>query len=185
MQTSHETTTKGGWIGHWMRRSIHVGMIFVPWLYYTYNIPPIILWIAFAVVLFLEIIRLSLGVQLFGQRTHEAERISSFSWGAASLFLVLLLTQPMFAYPIVAACAIGDPLMGELRRAHLPSWFVAAVGILLVAGLWLIAWWWLGTPWWWAIIMGPLAVASEWPNLKWIDDNATMQLVPLLLVWLI
>lgn len=185
MTTGHEATTKGGWIGHWLRRALHMGMVAVPWLYYTFRIPSFIVWILLALVVLVEIVRLSVGFQAFGQRAHEARRISSFAWGAVSLFLVLLMTTPPFAYPIIATCAFADPLIGELRRFRFSSWFVACVGILLASGLWLLAWWWLGTPWWWAILMGPLTVGAEWPNLKWIDDNAMIQLVPLAIVLIV
>jgi len=30
--------------------------------------------------------------------------------------------------------------------------------------------------------MGPMCVAAEWPRLRYIDDNATMLLIPLALV---
>ena len=30
-----------------------------------------------------------------------------------------------------------------------------------------------------AILMAPLTMASELPKLRWIDDNATMVLIPL------
>ena len=185
MQGGHEVITRGGWFGHWLRRALHVGMILVPWVYYTYAISRWVVWILLFLVIFIEIIRLSLGIQLFGQRAHEAKRPSSFAWGAVSLFLVLLLTQAKFAYPIIAACALGDPLIGELRRFHFPTWLTALIGILLIAVLWLFAAWWLGTSWWWAVIMAPLTVIVEWPNLKWIDDNAMMQLVPLMIVLLL
>lgn len=178
----HESITKGGWIGHYLRRAMHVGMILVPWLYYTYHIPVIVIKILLVFVILVEIVRLKLGLQVFGQRSHEAKRISSFAWGAVSLFLVLLFADRQFAYPIIASCAFGDPLVGELRRFHFPSWLIAMIGILFIAGLWLLASLWLGTAWWWAIIMGPLIIASEWPNLKWIDDNGMMQLVPLIVV---
>lgn len=185
MSSGHEATTKGGWLGHWVRRAIHVGMILVPWLYYHFEIPSYVLWILFSIIIFVEIIRLLLGFQFFGQRVHEAKRISSFAWGGLSLCLVLLLVPPQFAYPIVAACAFGDPLIGELRRFRLPSCVVAVVGAVFIAGLWLLAWCWLGTPWWYAVIMWPLTVAAEWPNLAWIDDNAMMQLIPLIVVYVL
>ena len=51
---------------------------------------------------------------------------------------------------------------------------------LIIAGLiWFLSGFFLGTPYWLAFIMSPLAIASEWPSLKYIDDNATMILIPL------
>jgi hypothetical protein len=31
-------------------------------------------------------------------------------------------------------------------------------------------------------LMGPICVAAEWPRLRYIDDNATMLLIPLAVV---
>src|SRR5271170_3923561 len=118
MKPNLQYSTKGGSTAHWMRRALHLGMILIPWLYYTYHLSPRVLWILLSVVVLLEVIRLTFGIQLFGQRIHEVKRVSSFAWGAVSLFLVLLFTTPQFAYPIIAGCAFGDPLVGELRRFH-------------------------------------------------------------------
>ena len=182
MQTGYEATTKGGWLGHGLRRMVHIAMAVVPWIYYHYAISATVLWVLLILLVVLEGLRLTFGLQLFGQRVHEAKRISSFAWGGSALLLVLLLSPPMFAYPIIVACALGDPLLGELRRLGLLTGLVVVCGLVVVAAIWLGATWWLATPWWWALIMAPLTVVAEWPNLKWIDDNAMMQLVPLIVV---
>jgi hypothetical protein len=87
-----------------------------------------------------------------------------------------------FSIPIIWSWSFGDPLLGELRRYQLNEIFIWLIGIIFIAAVWLFCYWWLATPWWWALIMGPLAVASEKPTLKWIDDNALMQLIPLIVV---
>lgn len=190
----HEVQTKGGWVGHLIRRTIHITMVIIPWLYYQFGqevsgffhlTPQHLLWVLLFLVILLEVIRLRFSFQLFGQRAYEVKGVSSFAWGSVSLFLVLFFAPKIFAYPIIASCAFGDPLIGELRRFQLLSWLVALVGVVFIAGLWLLAWWWLGTPWWWAVIMGPLIVVAEWPTLKWIDDNAMMQLIPLIVIRLV
>ncbi|MCB1827000.1 MAG: hypothetical protein KDH94_01150 [Coxiellaceae bacterium] len=178
----HEAQTKGGWLGHWIRRAIHISMVLVPWIYYHFALPRNLIWILLGLIILLEAVRLAFRFQAFGQRSHEARKISSFAWGGASLFLVLLFAPKMFAYPIIASCAFGDPLLGELRRFNWRPIWVAIVGVIVVMLVWLVAWYWLATPWWWCCIMGPLIVAAEWPNLRWIDDNAMMQLLPLLLL---
>jgi len=38
---------------------------------------------------------------------------------------------------------------------------------------------WLGTPLWISILLAPLTVLGELPRVKYIDDNATMILLPL------
>lgn len=189
----HEQETRGGWAGHLVRRLLHVGMVFVPWIYYQYGAsisaffhlsPTGLLWSLVLLVIVLEIIRLSFKLQIFGQRPHETKQISSFAWGAISLFLVLLFAPKPFAYPIVASCALGDPFLGELRRFRWSSGLVLLLGMLFIAGIWLLASHWFGIAWWWAMIMGPVVVAAERIPLRWIDDNATMQLIPLLIILL-
>jgi len=48
--------------------------------------------------------------------------------------------------------------------------------------IWLGAWLAFGTPLWMAILLAPVCMISEWPRLRYIDDNATMILIPLALV---
>lgn len=96
--------------------------------------------------------------------------------------LVILFTTPKFAIPIITAYAIGDPLLGELRETSLSKIWIAVIGVAVITGIWCFCSVWLGTPLWLAFIMGPITVAAEWPCLKWIDDNALMQLVPLLII---
>ncbi len=59
---------------------------------------------------------------------------------------------------------------------------VFGVGLLVVGAAWLLSWYFLATPLLFVIIMAPLQVASEWPRLRWIDDNGTMVLFPLIVV---
>ena len=42
-----------------------------------------------------------------------------------------------------------------------------------------------GTPVWMAFILAPVCMIAEWPRLTYIDDNATMLLIPLALVLLL
>ena len=39
-----------------------------------------------------------------------------------------------------------------------------------------------GTPLWMALLLAPVCMVSEWPRLRYIDDNATMVLIPLALI---
>lgn len=45
--------------------------------------------------------------------------------------------------------------------------------------MWTWGWYFCNTPLWMAAVMAPLTVAAEWPRLRYIDDNATMILIPL------
>jgi len=167
-----------------------MAMVFVPYGYYHHGEAiasffdislPFFLWLLFLLILFLEIIRLITKFQIFGQRSYERVRVSAFAWGALSLLLVLIGSPQPYGYPIIAACALGDPLVGELRLRSIRPLYVVAIGFIFILMIWLLAWYYLQTPWWWGLIMAPITVAVEWPQLKWIDDNALMQLVPLTL----
>lgn len=187
--------TKGGLSGHIARRIIHMCMALLPIVYYYWGdiianwfdiTPKIIVIILVSIIILAELIRLVFGVTIFGQRKHEAKQLSSFAWGALSMGLVLLLAPgPKFGIPIIWACSFGDPFVGELRRLALPNYFIFILGALFIIGIWTLCSWWFKTPYWLAWIMGPITMAAEWPNLTWIDDNATMQLVPLFLILLI
>jgi len=186
-----EIQIRGGWLGHLLRRLIHISMIFVPYLYYRHGVsvsnffhlsPQDLLWILVALIILLELVRLSLGIQVFGQRKHEAKQISSFAWGSISLLLVLLWAPKALAYPIVVSWALGDPLIGEMRRFHFNVWYAVLIAVLFIAGIWSLAGYWFATPWWWVVLMAPLTVAAERIRWKWIDDNATMQLIPLFFI---
>jgi hypothetical protein len=178
----HHHYLRGGWVAHWLRRLVHLSGIFIVWIYYHYG-TPFLVWVCLGIVLVLEILRLSRGWTIFGQRHYEKHCISAFAWGAIGMALVLLLAPgKAFAVPIIYAYAVGDPLLGELRSTRLHPLFVVLIGLLVISGIWWFSHLWLGTPAWLAFVMGPLTVAAEWPSLHWIDDNALMQLIPLLLV---
>jgi len=193
LNTSHVKSTKGGLTGHLLRRLLHFSMILVPIVYYycgdiiTYYLtltPQLIIIILSAVAIIFEIVRLWFGVRVFGQREHETKQISSFTWAIVSMALVLLFAPGKeYGIPIIACCAIADPIIGELRSLKVNKVLVFIAGMVSVAVIWWLCFWWLNTPWFWAWIMAPVTVAAEWPQLKWIDDNATMQLIPLLLVY--
>lgn len=58
-----------------------------------------------------------------------------------------------------------------------------ATGLLLV--IWLTCSMAFGTPIWMALLLAPVCMLAEWPRLTYIDDNATMLLIPLALVLLL
>ncbi len=187
-------STRGGLPAHIVRRFIHLTLAIYPLIYYYYGaaiagwigLPPkVIVAIIVGLVIVLEVVRLVFKIKVFGQRERELHQISSFTWGAVSVGLVLLLAPgKTFGIPIIWGCAFGDPLLGELRRFAVSPRWVFTIGVVFLFLLWLLCSWWLGFPWWVSCIMAPLTVLAEWPNVKWFDDNAAMQLVPLLVVLL-
>lgn len=184
--SSRHHYVKGGRGAHALRRLVHLGVLIVLWMYYRYLPAPRLIWAILGVIVLLEMLRLWRGWAIIGQRDYERNHISAFTWGSVSLGLVLLFAPgKAFAVPIIAAYAIGDPLLGELRQTALPTGVIIVIGIVAISLIWGLCSVGLGTPLWLALPMGIVTVAAEWPCLKTIDDNALMQLIPLLLVWAI
>ena len=190
--TNPVETSIGGMRGHLLRRGIHLGMSFLPFIYFAYgehvaDAVGLSLDQVVASVLLVamtgEGIRLRLGFTVFGQRDYEANQISALAWGAIGVGMVFLLAPTeAYAWPLILSLSLGDPLMGELRRKGIASRNVMLVSTLALLAIWLVAWAQFGTPLWMALLLAPVCMASEWPRLTYIDDNATMVLIPLALV---
>ncbi len=183
IQTHH---TCGGQFGYWLRRVVHLGLAIIPLLYYHFGQPRrLVVWLVVASVV-IELLRLSLKITVWGHRDYERKQISSFAWGLFALGLVLIFSpSAAVAIPIIWSCAFVDPLLGELRCFHCSSLLVSVVGLMVLLLIWWGAAFWLGTAWWYALIMAPIILLVERPNFKWVDDNALMQLVPLVIVLII
>lgn len=181
---------KGGIVAHIARRAFHVSMLIVPLIYYYWFIHLasekilhlIILAFIFLVFLF-EKFRIRTRLVLFGQRLHEATHISAFAWTMLSMGVVLILSPSVsFSIPIVATCALVDPLMGELRAHHIDKKIMIFIGVLTAAIIWLFCAATYHFSFWFALVLAPITVAVEWPSFRWIDDNALMLLVPLFII---
>ena len=189
----------GGLKGHLFRRFIHLSMVVLPFGYYLYG-HDISDWFSefgldisreqlVSVMIFIviigEAIRLKLGVTIFGQREYEARQVSALAWGAIGIALCVLIAPEVgesgavYGMPLILCLVLGDPAIGEARRmgANPKTAFMIGTGACLA--VWLGSWYLLATPLWLAPLMAPLCTASEWPRLKYIDDNATMLLIPL------
>lgn len=196
----HVPSSVGGLSGHIFRRMVHVGMIIIPVLYYYWDGVDFFASLVFNstkiqfvsimtfVLVIVEIIRLRFGLVVFGQRDYESNQISAFFWGGFSICLVLLLApeygfeNSAFGMPLIISLSLVDPLMGELRRANFSSRTVSIIGYIGGLIIWLNCSIFLDTPFVIAPFISALIVASEWPRLTWIDDNATMLLIPLTLI---
>ena len=199
-EADHVKHSVGGFYGHLLRRITHVSLAIIPWLYYwhgeeiagkvgtnAHNFAFIVL----GIIIVAELIRLKIGFTIFGQRAYEANQLSALFWGAVSVVLALAFSPPIgvmgaaFGAPLVLGLTFGDPVMGEVRRAGKDPKFVAIGGLITVYAVWLLSWNCLDTPLLFAILIPPIQVASEWPRLRWIDDNGTMILIPLLVILLL
>ncbi len=179
----------GGMGGHVFRRSIHVGMSFLPLIFFEYGeslsdlvgltVPQFMSTMVFLLFI-LEGLRLRFGITIYGQREYEARQISALGWGAFGIGLVFLLAPvEAYAWPIILSLSLGDPFLGEMRRRGMNTRSVIVSSVVFLFFVWVACWHFFGTPFWLAFLFAPLCVASEWPRLRYIDDNATMVLIPL------
>lgn len=184
---------KGGIVAHIARRVFHVSMLAIPLIYYYWFVHLAsekilhLLILAFIFLVFLfEKFRIRARLVLFGQRLHEATHISAFAWTMLSMGVVLILSPSVsFSMPIVAACALVDPLMGELRTHHVDKKIMVVIGTLATAIIWLLCAVIYHFSLWFALLLAPITVAVEWPSFRWIDDNALLLLVPLCIILIV
>ena len=196
----HVPHSVGGLSGHLFRRFIHLAMVIIPIIYYWEadfvssftGLEPkqIVSVCAFAIILS-EVIRLRIGIVVFGQREYESSQPSAFFWGGTSVCLTLLIAPDegmngaAYGLPLILGLTLVDPILGELRRANVSSERVILCGYLSTLAIWIFCAYFVGTPYIIVPFVSALVVASEWPRLPWIDDNATMLLIPLGFVMLL
>ena len=133
--------------------------------------------------------RLILGKRIPGLRAYESDRLGAYAWGALGLTLGLLFFPGELVIPTFWGMAWIDPLCGYVRRegispvypmvAYLLLWQVVSALIVPQAP-------YQTTPitgpqiTLFAMIAAAFAVAAEKPNLKHVDDDFLMFVVPLL-----
>ena len=203
-EPDHVKHSIGGRGGHIFRRAFHMGMAAVPWVYYVhgeeiadlFSASPL-QFVAFfgLIAVVVESLRIRFGIVIVGQREYERQQISALAWGTISISLAIVALAPWegtgdthagwLTIPLILCLTFGDPAMGEARRMGLDNRSVYAIGTVICGLTWLLCGYFFGTPYWMALLMGPLTMVAELPKLKWIDDNATMVLIPLGAVLLI
>ena len=89
----------GGLSGHLLRRGIHLGMSFIPVLFFEFgentadavNLSlPQLVSLVILVAIVGEVLRLKFGVTIIGQRAYEAKQVSALAWGAIAIGLSLI-----------------------------------------------------------------------------------------------
>ena len=180
----------GGMYGHLFRRVFHLAMSFIPLVYYEFGekiadylsieVMQMVSAITLLIV-FSEAVRLKLGITIFGQRDYESRQVSALAWGgfAVGMTFLTLPDSPELVWPLILSLSLGDPFLGEIRRKGFEPKPVFVYGTIFLMMVWIACYIQLGTPLWLVFVMAPLCVAAEWPRLRWIDDNATMLLIPL------
>jgi len=167
---------------HWFRRAFHAfGAAFVA--YYllpsegTVGLFRDVLPLAiFAGAVGLELYRMSGRVPteaFFGLREYERRRVSGYVYfGFSVLLLVYLFPQPI-AVACILAAAIGDPIVGEFRRANLPAASVVA-GSAFVLGVFLL----IDFHPLLAVFGTALMIVAERVKIRWLDDDFLMPMLP-------
>ncbi|MCJ2531368.1 MAG: hypothetical protein LN413_03495 [Candidatus Thermoplasmatota archaeon] len=137
-----------------------------------------ILWL---VTLVIELLRLLGHLEILGIREYERGQISAYFWGGTGLFLGLVLFPPVFVVVAMFGMAWIDPLSALTRRRGGYPWVpLVAYLALATVGLSLL------TPFRFpavlalALIAAVVAIAAEYPRLRWIDDDFTMFMAPLI-----
>ena len=196
----HVEHSVGGFGGHAFRRLTHISMAAIPLVYYSrgddvagiFSVRPdeLVSYI-FLMILIIEVVRLRFGIVIVGQREYESEQISALAWGAFAVCLALLVTgmEPfsagtgleagIYGIPLIFGLTFVDPLMGEIKRQKQDMRLAITTGLVASYAVWVGCSFWLGTPLWISILLAPLTVLGELPRVKYIDDNATMILLPL------
>jgi hypothetical protein len=179
--------------GSAFRRAFHIASP----AFLVYYLLPADLWIGFSkvyltlllwsVTLVIEILRLAFDVDLIGLRDYERGQISAYFWGGTGLTIGLLLFPPPLV--VVAMCGMAwiDPLCAWTReKGGYPVVPLISYGAVAAALLWALTGWSPVEVAMVAAVAAFMAVAAEYPTIKYIDDDFTMQIVPLLgmtLLW--
>ncbi|MFQ6012221.1 MAG: hypothetical protein ACE5LS_01040 [Thermoplasmata archaeon] len=173
--------------GSLLRRAIHIaspillGYYLLPDDLYV-GLPKFLLaaglWLA---TLVLELLRLLNRLEILGIREYERGQISAYFWGGTGLFLGLALFPPPFVVVAMLGMAWIDPLCALTRReGGYP--YVPLIAYLVLASVGLVLLTDFGLPGvlTLALVAAFVAVAAEYPRLRWIDDDFAMIMAPLI-----
>ncbi len=170
------------------RRIFHiVSPIFLSYFVLPDQITPNITKVSLAVLFVgtaacIEITRIALGVKLFGMRPYEGQRVSAYAQGLLGLVIGIFVVQdPRIVIPVFLGMAWIDPFRSAARRRHWPVALpIAAYAALFFAAQSLVP----GVPSLtarvvYAAIATTVAMAVEGPRIPQLDDDLTMQLLPM------
>ena len=124
-----------------------------------------------------------------GLRDNESDRISAYAWGSLGLGLGLMFFPGELVIPTFWGMAWIDPLCAESRKKGGYPWvpFAAYLGLAVALMLFVVPLAPFQTaplPLWRMALYAPVAavlgLAAERPNIRWIDDDFLMHIVPLL-----
>ena len=117
-----------------------------------------------------------------GMRSYEESRIASYVYAVIGVAVVLSISPDIVGVPCILGMALCDPLAGELRYAKVKEIKIAAFTAVAYAFIALFSLAILrAEPFTMVlliVVMTPLAVLSEQVDIKHLDDDLTMLVVP-------
>lgn len=130
----------------------------------------------------IEFVRLKRKRLFPGMRPYEESRIGSYVYAVIGMAVVLSIAPDIIGIPCIIGMALCDPLAGEMRHRGFPevriiilagiAYALLALGSLIFMGVnsvtiaLLVA------------VMTPLAMLSEQIDVKHLDDDITMLIIP-------
>lgn len=149
-----------------------------------------VLLAALAVVLLLELLRHTAGLELPTIREVERRRVASFVFYSVALVGAVLLAPIPIAAAAVLGTAFVDPLAGGLRESErhrrlYPAVPYAVYSALAFAGLAVLGRWPapLAVPL--ALLAAAVALLAEYPKVAWVDDDLVMMAVPAVVLYVV
>lgn len=142
--------------------------------------PELIVVAILAVVFVVEAVRIGFKIEVPGLREYEGTRPAAYALGGLGIGIGLLLFPVQITAVAVCGMAWIDPLCALTKKGRcypivpLAVYFAMAVGILLFFGRYSLL-----VTLAMAALGAVVAVASERPNLKTVDDDLIMVVVPL------
>ena len=136
-------------------------------------------------VLAIDVGRIALRIPVFGLRTYEAGRISAYAWGTIALAIGFVVFPPVLVIPAFCGMAWIDPLCAWTRKTGRYPWLpaigyavvFASVLVIIASGLGPLE---IGAL---TVIATPIALLAEYPDIRVIDDDFLMTIVPLIALW--
>ncbi len=146
-----------------------------------------VLILVLAAALVVEASRHLLRVEVPLIRPVEEDRVASYVYFAVALVAAVLILPMAIATVVAVGTSVFDPLVGEMRLSRRYARYYPGVPVVLyalMAGGVLAAL----TPWGplevvvLALLGAIVAIASEAPKYRWLDDDLAMTLLPGLLL---
>jgi hypothetical protein len=131
-----------------------------------------------------EFVRLKRKKIFLGMRSYEEARIASYVYAIIGVAVVLSISPDIVGVPCILGMALCDPLAGELRHAKVNEMRIAIFTAITYAFIALFSLTILRaepiTMILLIAVMTPLAVLSEQIDIKHLDDDLMMLVVPAL-----